>query len=235
MKLDASVKDSHDVVAFWMIHTNRCCADFMMLHKVGIFRTSQYIDPSKGKDIFIENIEARQVIQNWKNASGQYVLFDDNVDFLHQIMEAKSYLHITSPIRRLVDLLNQAIIFNELFPNLISQDASNFVHKWTNNIDHINSSMKSIRKLQNECSMVSYCFTHPDIMNEVHEGTIFDKNVSVDNIFIYMVYLDKLKILSQVRCNIDLQNYTKHQFKIFLFHNEERTKKKIRLALLVSS
>ena len=77
--------------------------------------------------------------------------------------------------------------------------------------------------------IVSYCFTHPDIMNEVHEGTIFDKNVSVDNIFIYMVYLDKLKILSQVKCNFDFENYTKHQFKILLFHNEENTKKKIRL------
>ena len=47
----------------------------------------------------------------------KYVLFDEGLTLEHELIKSKvfhinslnSYLHITSPIRRLVDLLNQII------------------------------------------------------------------------------------------------------------------------------
>ena len=46
-----------------------------------------------------------------------------------------------------------------------------------------------------------------------------------------MVYLDKVKILSRITCQNDLQNHKSYLFKMFLFEDEHSYKKKIRLQL----
>jgi exoribonuclease R len=199
-KLDDNVSDSHEVIAFWMIYTNKYCADYMIPHKNGIFRT---------------NIE--------------YILYNDNVSLKHGVMGIDSYIHITSPIRRLVDLINQAIIFKNLYPNLLSYQAIDFINKWTNRLEFINYSMKTSKKIQNECFMVHSCFTYPNIMNESHEGVISEKEELSDNRFSYMVYLQNLKLYYRIKCNIDVSNNSKHKFDLFLFHKEEHTKEKIKL------
>ena len=50
-------------------------------------------------------------------------------------------------------------------------------------------------------------------------------------IHFYMVYLDKVKILSRITCQNDLQNYKSYLFNMFLFEDEHSYKKKIRLQL----
>jgi hypothetical protein len=178
---------------------------YMILHKNGIFRTDR-----------------------------DYVLYNDNVSLKHEVMEIDSYIHVTSPIRRLVDLINQAIIFKNLFPNLLSYQALDFIDKWTNQMKFINHSMKSIKKVQNECFMVHSCFTCPNIMNELHEGLVKEKEHLPDNRFSYMIYLQDLKLYYRIKCNIDVLNNSKHKFNIFLFYNEEHTKKKIKLRFIDS-
>ena len=55
-----------------------------------------------------QSLDVQRMIQYWKNTSGQYILYSDNHELLeHAVMQMKSYIHITSPIRRMVDLLNQ--------------------------------------------------------------------------------------------------------------------------------
>ena len=52
-------------------------------------------------------------MNNWNNVTGQYINYNEDENMEHDIMELKSYIHITSPIRRLVDLLNQTIFLKE--------------------------------------------------------------------------------------------------------------------------
>ena len=145
-------------------------------------------------------------------------------------MNLKSYIHITSPIRRLVDLLNQ-MIYMEHFSLIenISEDARNFLNNWIEQLEYLNTSMRSIRKIQTDCNLLNKCYNQPELLNEKYEGVIFDKIMKNNGLFSYMVYLKSLKLLSRITSNIDVEDYTTHEFKIFLFEDEDKTKKKIRL------
>ena len=69
-------------------------------------------------------------------------------------------------------------------------------------------------------------------MNETHEGIVFDKIIKYNGSISYMVYLDKLRMLTKINIVNDIENYSKMKFKLYLFENEEYTKKKIRLQLM---
>ena len=69
-------------------------------------------------------------------------------------------------------------------------------------------------------------------MNEIHEGIVFDKIIKYNGSISYMVYLDKLRMLTKINIANDIENYSKMKFKLYLFENEEYTKKKIRLQLM---
>ena len=48
-----------------------------------------------------------------------------------------------------------------------------------------------------------------------------------------MVYIPELNTLSRITCNQDEKNYSKKQFKIYMFNEEDTLKKKVRLQLLI--
>jgi hypothetical protein len=93
--------------------------------------------------------------------------------------------------------------------------------------------MRSIRKIQTDCAILDKCFNNPEIMNHEYTGVVFDKITRNDGTKNYMVYLIELKMLSRLASTtIDMENYTQSKFKIFLFEDEDKTKKKIRLHLV---
>ena len=141
-----------------------------------------------------------------------------------------AYIHITSPIRRLVDLLN-LIKFQEVLQlSTLSQNASDFYLYWTDKIDYINVTMRAIKKIQNDCSLLD-TFNKGCILDKLYDGYCFDKIARSDGLFQYIVFLPELKLTSKVTIREDLNNYQLKQYKLFLFNNEERFKKKIRLQL----
>jgi exoribonuclease R len=234
VKMDNTIKDSHDIVAFWMVLMNMHTGLKMMKDKIGIFRSAKYINP----DIVLKNeitvdSDSLRVIRSWNNISGQYVTYNDDIgNIIHEVMNLKSYIHITSPIRRLVDLLNQIMLIEKCSQvTNISQDAKEFLNNWIEQIDYLNTSMRSIRKIQTDCNVLAKCYNNPEIMEKQYDGVIFDKINRNDGLFSYMVYLKPLKLLSRITTTLDIQDYTTHEFKIFLFEDEENSKKKIRLQI----
>lgn len=236
-KIDSRTKDSHDIVSFWMVQMNRICGEKMANSRTGIFRAAFYLNKNladiRGDIATHLSEDTRRLIQNWNNTSGQYCVLDneysDNATD-HEIMNLKNYIHITSPIRRLVDLLNQ-MIFMERFGivRMFSQEAAIFLKHWIYNIEYINSSMRSIRKVQTDCEVLKNCIERPAIMEKAHEGVIFDKIRKTDGTYSYMVYLEKIKIISRVNGIYNWENYTTRNFKILIFEEEEQVKRKIRL------
>jgi exoribonuclease R len=235
VKMDKEIENSHDVVSYWMIVMNSMCGNFMSSNKFGIFRSSNYIDKNKNDNVSDDiKPETKRVIKMWNNASGQYVLYKDG-EHQHEVMNIKSYIHITSPIRRLVDLLNQMFIFDRLgLIRNISKDANNFLLDWLEKLDYINGSMRSIRKVQTDCEVVNRCFTNPDIMKIEYTGVVFDKMKKSDNTYSYMIYLEDIKLLSRIICRTDVPNYSKNKFKLYLFEDEDKIKNKIRLHMVDS-
>jgi len=232
-RVNHHVSDSHDVVAHWMVFMNSQTANKLYKECTGVFRSVTYIQPISEPTQDGLDEETIRVIQTWNNTIGQYVAFDGTSTPKHDFIKTGSYIHITSPIRRLVDLLNQIILFDK--SSLIlrtSEDATTFLNTWLSELDYLNTSMRSIRKVQTDCAILDKCFHCPDIMERVYDGIVFDKMMRDNFIYNYMVYLKELKMLCRINVTTELDNFTSHKFRMFLFQNEEKTKKKVRLQLL---
>ena len=229
--LDRNVKDSHDVVSYWMVKMNSICGEHMLSRKIGIFRKTQHTKDDNMVDNMDDNMdynigeESQRVIRMWnKNISGQYAVYGPDIILAHDVMKIKNYVHITTPIRRLVDLLNQMWLSDNLGP-----DAREFMENWIDRIDYLNVAMRSIRKIQTDCELLHRCHVQPDIMAATHKGVLFDKLRKPDGSFVYMVHLEGVGLLSRMKTYTDFDNYTTHNFRIYLFEGENNFKKKIRV------
>jgi len=237
-KYISSVKNSHDVVCYLMVLMNYNCAKELLKTKSGIFRST--IVKTNDSIILPDYVpeDVSKFIKVWNSSCGQYVdvssIDDKNVDGIikHEMLEMDAYIHITSPIRRLVDLLN-IIKFQQNFGLIaLSENASAFYLKWIQQIDYINVTMRAIRKVQNDCNLLDTCTNDPEKMDKLYDGYCFDKLVRNDGLYQFIVYLPELKLTSRITCRENMANYEKQQYKLFLFNNEDKFKKKIRLQVV---
>ncbi len=227
-----NIKDSHDVVAYLMIFMNYNTGKDLMTYKNGIFRSTVLNKDAVVPENLDENVG--KFLKMWNSSSGQYIdmnMLKEGQTVEHELLEMESYIHITSPIRRLVDLLN--IIQFQKNHNMLelSPESYDFYKKWVGDIEYINTTMRSIRKVQNDCSLLHYCSTHPEVMSGEYKGFMFDKMERNDGLYQYVVYLPDLKLVSRIVVPDNIDNYTQHTFTLYLFHDEERFKKKIRIQL----
>ena len=230
------INDSHDLIAYLMIMMNVESAKIMNLYKCGIYRTLRLKenllnntseDPEKKLPSDVLNF-----IKIWQSSSGIYTNFEnrENHDLLSSHIE--EYIHITSPIRRLVDLLNMYKLQKIL--NLFSygKNSEEFYNNWVNKLEYINTTMRSIRKVQIDCSTLTLFTNKKELLDNIYEGYIFDKIDWGNQFKQYTVYLPEIKIITRINTKLDMENYTKHNFKIYLFEEEVSLKKKIRAELL---
>jgi len=104
--------------------------------------------------------------------------------------------------------------------------------KWLGELEYINTTMKMIRRVQNDCSLLHLCTTNAEVMEKNYEGYTFDKIMRNDGLYQYVVYIPELKMVSRITERENIGDYEKHEFKLYLFHDEEKFKKKIRLQRL---
>jgi exoribonuclease R len=226
---DASkMKNSHDVVEYWMTYMNSACAEKLKHQGSGIFRSVKYIDKTKVKKT---GSEYDAIMTQWRNINSSYVWFNNNTE--HDIMGKSEYIHITSPIRRLVDIINQLVFLSEIMNIQLSDGALGFVNEWKSKLTDVNKSMKSIRKIQNECSILHKIQSNEELLNRSYEGIILDKNEK-NGTFKYTVYIKELNIISFMKRDQDIgfEDYRVENFRLFLFENESSTKKKIRVDII---
>ena len=228
-----TIKDSHDVVTYLMVLMNYKCALKMLEFNNGIFRST----------IIKENInipnnlpeEVNNFIKIWHSTAGQYVDGSNLINSYqtnHGILDMEAYIHITSPIRRLVDLLNMIQFQKNMGLINLSEGVYKFYDNWLKDLDYINTTMRSIRKIQTDCSLLDICNNNPDIINKIYEGYIFDKINKNDGLYQYIIFLPELKMNSRITIRENIENFDKKKFKLFLFNDQDRFKKKIRLQLV---
>ena len=114
-----------------------------------------------------------------------------------------------------------------------SDDALLFYDSWTSDesLQFINNTMRSIRKVQSDCSMLHMFYNKKTVLDKIYDGFIFDKMVRTDLMFQYQVYLFDIKIVRRFITSENLDINTYNKFKLYLFVDEERLYKKIRLTL----
>jgi hypothetical protein len=226
----ANVRNSHETVCYLMILMNYHCAKEMIKSKSGIFRSTIMKREVSVPDFVPE--EVNKYIKIWSSASGQYINGSEIVDTRHELLDMDAYIHITSPIRRLVDLLN-IIRFQHVTGIIsLSEMSEKFYNKWLGDIDYINVTMRSIRKIQCDSSLLDLCFNNPEILEKEYDGYLFDKILRNDGLFQFVVYLPELKMTSRITLRDNSGNFECRKFKIYIFNDEEQFKRKIRLHLI---
>ena len=222
-KMKKGISDSHDLVEYWMIYMNTKCGERLASNKSGIFRTATISENTTSK--------FNKIIRDWNDVNCKYVAFSGDIDISHQVLKINSYVHITSPIRRLVDILNQTLFIQQMGVAEISENATQFIDKWMRKIEYVNMKTKAIRKAQTECDMMARCHDTPDLLMQIYDGVVFNKVGPNDGMIGYSVYIEELKAFSKIKTLIDMPEYSEAKFKLYYFGDEHDGKRKIRFQI----
>jgi hypothetical protein len=232
-----NIADSHDIVQYLMIFMNYYCAKELLVHKNGIFR-SVVAKPSTNS-CELDNLpeDVSKFLKMIQSFSGKYIdIQTNNEPVRHDMMNMDAYIHITSPIRRLVDLLNMIQIQQNMGLAELSSEAVAFHQSWRKDIDLINTQTRSIKRVQTDCNLLHLCSTTPELLEKIHEGYAFSKGSRLQKkdseLDEYSVYLPELKLTTRVFTSTPIELYEKGNYKLYLFDNEEKFKKKIRLQVV---
>lgn len=221
------INDSHHVIAYLMLLMNASCAQLLQEFNCGIYRSVKLQESNKAISQHIPD-DIYNTIKLWQTSSGQYTRLKDNIG--HQLINKglDTYIHITSPIRRLVDLLNMLKLIEKMETINLSKQCLDFYNYWENKLEYINTTMRSIRKVQTDCSMLSLCINNKDILDTIYTGYIFDMIAKHNNLNQYTVYIPEIKMFTRVNIKNLLDNFTSHKFKLYLIQDGITLKQKIR-------
>ena len=238
--------DSNHMVAYLMILMNYYSAKNLKKNNTGILLKNNITTMQKSFELGLglQN-KPNNFVKSWYLSKSEYFGVMNKIDTSsnsqhaskHESLQFDAYTHITSPIRRIVDLLNLIEMqqIHDLFT--FSKEAWQFYNKWTSE-DHIlfiNTNMKSIRKLQNECILLDMYNNIPEIIEKTFNGIIIDiKNktsVNKLNPLVYVVYIPELKITSKITKQTikNYELYDQIKCNLYMFPDEYNIKQKIRL------
>ena len=155
-----------------MIMMNYECAKILKKKGRGIFRSAQ----AKQTQAQAHNEEAEaeahlspQLKYIIQGTAGEYCLAAQMKP--HELIAGglETYVHITSPIRRLVDCINMLEIIRDTYT--FSSAANAFVEKWLAKIAVLNKQSKAIRHLQNDVLLLSTYEKNPH-NDEMYTGVV---------------------------------------------------------------
>lgn len=228
-KLDASVSDSHDVVSYWMIQVNTYLAERLYKYDIGIFRKSS-LKYHERMNLGFDK-QTCDTLFHYKNASTNYVSSSES-DLKHAVMNKEIYTHITSPIRRNVDLINQLILLYRChFITGLSISAQNYLMFWTRNLDKINDDAKSIKYIQNKIQLIDSCRQYTRLSDELMTGIVVEKKKDV-TINHYSIYIKEMQVFLPAISDKELSEYNTCSVKVFLFEDENNVRNKIKIQIL---
>lgn len=199
--LDKDCTDSHEVVATFMKFMNAQCAETLASMNTGIFRNQAKTGDTHSA--FGGPLSATYSVINEGHA---------HLGLAH-------YTHITSPIRRLVDLINMRILMNLEPLNLLESST----------IEKINKVSKSAKKAQMDCELYSKVIdADPET---VYTGAIVDIDTDEFGKVTHTVYLEELKTYARVKMPMDIPSQIKDKIraKVYLFDEEHSLRRKIRV------
>jgi len=241
-KYITEIVDSHDVVAYLMILMNCVAARALRTEGTGIFRAAPPQETETEPTAGVTCAVAAQFFRS--GGAAKYINIEtlpiekQNDALRHAALDVSEYIHITSPIRRLADLLNMTRLQRCL--GLITKEAERiysdtFYAKWISRIDHINERMTAIRKVQNDCALVSAVTYEPEILEKDWDAYVCDIDTESRRV---NVFIPRLKLVARAAAPLveteqvllpSIQ--TKVQCRIHLFEDEDKVRRKVRVSL----
>lgn len=220
------IRDSHDTVAYCMLMMNHLAAQSLGIERSGLFRCLEV----KDRDVSSLPQEVRCIARAWGSEGGKYSAFGDARR--HDLMpgHVDLYCHITSPIRRLPDMLNQCILLNACGMHLSSQGKT-FCKTWIDKCGVINDRMKGIRRVQTSAALLHTATIGRDVFGSM-EGYVLDvTDANTENSEV-AIYVPQLKAVGHASCRNAVERYKKVEISLHLFVDEHSLKRKVRFNLL---
>lgn len=215
------VTNSLQVIEYLMIFMNHQSGTILHNKQMGIFRSLEMSVPMADTPEALRTQEINPILTMWKNANSSYTNAS-NSGSKHDLLQLNNYVHITSPIRRLVDLLNMMVLQHTCSITTYTESALNCYGFWLDHIDKINSDTKSIKKVQNECFALHYCM-HTErrdfsacVLENLNNG-------------MYIVYIENIKYIGRVYASSELRDGDSINVRLFVMCNESNFSRKIRL------
>ena len=235
-RLDPTIQDSHEVVAYWMIQMNSHVAKMMYSKQIGIYRSSISKNPQYKLDkSHVKNSE-NMFLQIWEHAvSGKYIAYDKDLprtQYAHSLLQLPIYTHFTSPMRRMVDLYNQ-FIWMSVYVSHINPKIHTIFD--TETLEKLNKHTKVIRKIQNECTLL-HQIQQKSVDNTIYTSGIIlnfeeDKKTKKTNICIYIPEYKTVLITKNIETHHTERE--KINIEIKVFEREENKEKKIRISKII--
>jgi len=103
--------------------------------------------------------------------------------------------------------------------------------KWLDQLDALNENMKSIRKVQTDCQLLFQCNNNKDWFDKTHSAILFGKTERNDEYYSYTVYISELNVVTRIKTEQNIDDFTIHKCQLFTFNEEEHITNKIKCQL----
>lgn len=235
------IENSHDTVAFWMLCMNHEIGLKLQYKHVGIFRSTSasdvvHINNSK-KQQSILNIPKSivKMANNWNKERAKYTNAKSNNGHCYIGDGITAYAHSTSPIRRIVDIINLTRLQMLLGIMKPTNEILNICNRYENNVNAIDQKMNAIKKVQNKCEVLYKCsHVEPDtnhigyvIACENKENT--ESIMKFTTTYAYTIFIPTLNIVSYIDSQETWQLFSKKIFQIHVFEDEITLHRKIKI------
>lgn len=226
------IKDSHELVAYWMVEYNRAVGKELSEIGRGIYRVCVQKLPETIADSAEKgDPEWKRLVQYWKSdVKGKYAFYSsEHETMVHYGMgEVYYYAHASSPIRRMVDIYNQSCLVNKMDSGVgVDGEGMRIFQTEMEKMETIvelNRQTSESKRVQMECEMLAAFFSCPDIELVEYEGTVIDVDVS-KGAWVYLSFWKRVVFVGGGHEDISIGDRKKCQ--IFLFEEEEKANRKV--------
>ena len=215
--LNIKVENSYKFIEKWMIYFNSKIGETLAEYKKGIYRYCTIEDVNQKKVPY----ELQDYMQ-WQDTQSGYALY--RPDLVHSILGINYYTQMSSPIRRIVDMINMIEIHITVELCNLSKATILYKDSWLKNLDTINATHRSIKQLESQTKLLKYYSTTPDVVNQVHEAYI----VSIIEEYKYKIYIPSLQATGILKVIEKLPLYKKINCLLCLVQDEINIVQKIR-------
>jgi len=238
--LDNTVEDSNDVVAYWMIQMNQYLAKHMKYEKFGIFRvvktrndgddcgTVEITGCTEEKKKIKASDRIRMIIE--QGLHGKYITLESAEKYgeklEHQMLELKEYTHSTSPIRRIIDLLNQiGWVIHHIIPSREKEEVLEYYENETKEEGMKKRSQRLIKEMSvvREVRILNKVTKSPEVMSRTYVGEIISKTEKKD-----VMYVSRLGWITEMEKGEE-EIGSEKEIRVYVFENEETMSKKVRI------
>ena len=169
--------------------------------------------------------KTEKIEDSYYEYKGLYINIEEE-EKRHDILKLETYTHITSPIRRIIDLLNLCFLQNDLLYYSFKKDTIEFCMKWKKKINFINNQVSLIKRVQNRCLWI-------DKINSDHqkeEKGIFKEKHEDE----YLIFFPSSFLFKKYKSCHSFSLGEECIFKFYYFPSEGQWNKKIRIEPITS-